>query len=308
MRKILFYLLATLLIGMWAHHYWLRAGKPAMTDEIRSKHSKKSIALSAGKTAYELYEGEGPAVVLVHGFSIPSAVWDNTFEALKAADYTVLRYDLYGRGFSDRPDVRYDADLFVQQLSEVTTKLLPGRKFSLCGLSMGGAVSVAFTDKFPERVEKLVLIDPAGFPMTTPAAAKIVKIPLIGDYFGRVFARRAMQKGLADNFATAAPAAITSAAMGQTEYAGYADAIVSTIRHMNMTGLEETYRRVGKHAKPVLLLWGRLDKIVPFANSEKVRAAMPGVRFLDLEKSGHIPIVDESRTANAAIRNFLSAE
>ncbi len=308
MRKKIFYLLAILLFAMWGHHFWLRVGKAAMTDEVRAKHGKKSVLLSAGKTAYELHEGGEAVVVLVHGFSIPSPVWDNTFNALTEADFSVLRYDLYGRGFSDRPDTKYNAELFVAQLKELTDKVIPGKKFILCGLSMGGAISVAFTDKYPKSVEKLVLIDPAGFPMATPAAAKIVKVPLIGDYFGRVFARRAIEKGIADNFTTGTPPLLMAATLQQAEYSGYADAIVSTIRHMNMTGMEDAYKRVGQSGRPVLLLWGRYDKVVPFANAARVRAAMPAAKFVELEKSGHIPTIDESARTHRVMKNFLSAE
>lgn len=306
MRKKIFYLLAFLLLSMWVHHVWLRVGKPAMTDAVRKNHDKDFVPLTAGTTAYELHKGDGPLVVLVHGFSIPSAVWDNTFNALTEAGFTVLRYDLFGRGFSDRPDTKYNSDLFVTQLKELTEKLIPGKRFTLCGLSMGGAISVAFADKYPQNVEKLVLIDPAGFPMATPAAAKIVKVPLIGDYFGRVFARRAIEKGIADNFTTGTPPILMAATLQQTEYSGYADAIVSTIRHMNMTGMEEVYRRVGKSGKPVLLLWGRADKVVPFANAEKVRAAMPAAKFVELEKSGHIPTIDENAKTHRVILEFLA--
>ena len=173
---------------------------------------------------------------------------------------------------------------------------------------MGGAISVAFAEKFPERVTKLVLIDPAGFPMATPAAAKIVKVPLLGDYFGRLFARRAIEKGIADNFTTGVPPILMAATLQQSEYAGYADAIVSTIRNMNMTGMDEAYRKVGKSGKPVLLLWGREDKVVPFANAAKVRESMPTAKFVEMEKSGHIPTIDESGKSHRVILDFLSNE
>ena len=173
---------------------------------------------------------------------------------------------------------------------------------------MGGAISVAFADKYPKSVEKLVLIDPAGFPMATPAAAKLVKVPLIGDYFGRVFARRVIEKGIGDNFTTGTPPLLMAATLQQAEYSGYADAIVSTIRHMNMTGMEDIYQRVGKSGKPVLLLWGRHDKVVPFANAEKIRGAMPAAKFVELEKSGHIPTIDENAKTHRVIKEFLSAE
>lgn len=308
MRKKIFWFIAILLLGVWGHHVWLRIGKPSMTDEVRAKHGKKSVALSKGTTAYEYAEGEGDPVVLVHGFSVPSVVWDNTFTDLKNADRTVLRYDLYGRGFSDRPSVKYDAELYVTQLKELADKLLPGKQLILCGLSMGGAISVAFADKYPDKVSKLVLVDPAGFPMPTPGAATLIKVPLIGDYFGRVFARRAMEKGLPDNFTTAVPPQVLAQSLEQIDYAGYADAIVSTVRNMNMTKMEDAYNRVGQRKTPTLLIWGKHDKVIPFANAALVKKAIPGAEVLELANSGHIPTIDESKKTHAAIREFLGGE
>lgn len=308
MRRAFFWIIAVSLLGLWGHHVWLRMGKPVMSDEVRTRFGKRSIQLSAGKTAFDYAEGEGETVVLVHGFSIPSVVWDNTYKTLARQGVPVLRYDLYGRGFSDRPNVRYDADLFVRQLKELTDEIVGGGKFVLCGLSMGGAIAVHFADRYPERVSRLVLIDPAGYRMTTPVTAKLVQIPGIGDYAGRLMARRAMQKGLAENFAKNVPATIEASALVQTEYAGYADAIVSTLRHMNMSYMEEIYERVGKKKIPTLLVWGKKDKVIPFGNAELVRKAMPHARFLPLGNAGHIPTSDENEKTHRAILEFLGAE
>lgn len=305
MRRAFFWLITALLLGIWAHHVWLRVGKPAMSDKVRARFGKRSIQLSAGKTAFDYSPGEGETVVLIHGFSIPSVVWDNTYKTLVRENFPVLRYDLYGRGFSDRPNVRYDADLFVQQLKELTDEFTGGDRFVLCGLSMGGAIAVHFADRYPERVSRLVLIGPAGYPMASPVTAKLVQLPGIGDYAARLMARRVMQKSLARNFAGAVPATIEASALVQTDYAGYADAIVSTLRHMNMTHMEEIYRRVGKKKIPTLLVWGKKDQVIPFANAQLVKQAMPHLKFLPLERAGHIPTSDESARTHRAILDFL---
>lgn len=308
MGKKLFWLISVLLVAAWGHHVWLRVGKPAMTNEVRTKNGKKFIALSVGTTAYEYFEGEGIPVVLINGFSMPSSIWQNTFTALKAQGRTVLRFDLFGRGFSDRPDARYDAEFFANQVKELTQKILPGQKFIICGLSMGGAISVYFTDKYPALIAKMILVAPAGFPMETPGTAKLVKIPLLGDYFGRVFARKALEKGMIDSFSTKVPDVAAAESRLQTEYAGYADAIVSTVRHMNLTGLAETYARIGKREIPTLLIWGKKDTVVPFANAALVKKAIPHADVVELENAGHIPQVDESKKTNRAILEFLSQE
>lgn len=305
MRKKIFWFVALLFVTMWAHHVWLRVGKPEMNDAVRKEFHKKSINLSSGATAYELFVGEGTPVVLVNGFSMPSVVWENIFNALKDEGHTVLRYDLFGRGFSDRPNAKYNADFFAGQLKEITEKLLPKQKIILCGLSMGGAISVYFTDKFAASIEKIILIAPAGFPMETPLTAKLATLPGIGDYLGRVAANNALEKSMVNGVATKMPEKMAAVARVQTRYAGYADAIVSTLRHMNLTGLEAEYARVGQKSIPTLLIWGKKDLVVPFANAQRVRSAITHAEFLPLDNAGHIPTIDEPVKTERAILNFI---
>jgi pimeloyl-ACP methyl ester carboxylesterase len=95
-----------------------------LTAERRAASGGQYVTLSEGVTHYELAGATGETtVVLVHGFSVPSFIWDPTFEALKQAGFRVLRYDLFGRGLSDRPRGRYDLERFVRQLAELLRAL-----------------------------------------------------------------------------------------------------------------------------------------------------------------------------------------
>ena len=99
-----------------------------LNDETRGAADGSFIQLPDGTTHYEmsspLLSGEGLGmrsfVFLVHGFSVPYFIYDPTFEFLTQAGFRVLRYDLFGRGFSDRPYVNYDLDLFVKQLAALS--------------------------------------------------------------------------------------------------------------------------------------------------------------------------------------------
>src|SRR5215471_20901836 len=86
-------------------------------DEARTALPGQFAKLTDGYTHYEI---KGPAdsrtVVLAAGFSVPYYIWDPTFAALTAVGFRVLRYDYYGRGFSDRPDIPFDQDMYVQQI------------------------------------------------------------------------------------------------------------------------------------------------------------------------------------------------
>src|SRR6056297_3832870 len=118
-----------------------------LTNTVRENLPGKFIKLSKGYTHYELLEANGPnadgpkgsdLVVLVHGFSSPMFVWDKVAPFLKKNGFNVLRYDLYGRGFSDRPNYTYDKDIYDSQLINLLSTLgYEDTSFHLVGLSMG---------------------------------------------------------------------------------------------------------------------------------------------------------------------------
>ena len=84
-----------------------------MNQQVRDSVGASSfIKLEDGFTYYELRgPASGETIVLVHGFSVPSYIWDSTFMASIAKGYRVLRFDNFGRGFSDRPEIVDDIDL-----------------------------------------------------------------------------------------------------------------------------------------------------------------------------------------------------
>src|SRR5258708_5112381 len=130
-----------------AYHHFDQEILP-MDDAARhsaeaSQFGGSYVQLADGVTHYGLAgPSDGRTVVLVHGFSVPYYIWDPTFAALTQGGFRVLRYDLYGRGFSDRPAIRYDADLYVRQLRELLGALKIDGPVDLIGVSMGGPVVV----------------------------------------------------------------------------------------------------------------------------------------------------------------------
>ena len=91
---------------------------------------------------------------------------------------------------------------------------------------------------------------------------------------------------------------------GLERYKGTLYAWLSTIRHFPWE-LESSYRAVGDSRKPVLLVWGKEDRVLPFATTEKVMAAIPQAELLAVEEAGHASHYEKSAVVNAAILSFL---
>ncbi len=278
-----------------------------LNDATRASVSGSFVKLTDGITHYELGGPEsGQLVVLVHGFSIPYFIWDITFDALTSAGFRVLRFDLFGRGFSDRPHTKYNMDLFVRQLHDLLDALYFGQ-VSLVGLSMGGPISTAFTVKYPERVRKLALIDPVGKQgMPLSWIYKVAFLPGISELILGLIGTDNMVKGAAGDFFDPEHVAMFQDKYRvQMQYRGFKRAILSTLRNKMVNGHPLIYDQLGKLSKPVLLFWGRQDQTLPFEQSADVVAAVPGIEFHPVENTGHIPHFEKHEIVNPILINFL---
>ncbi len=278
-----------------------------LSDIIRKTAGGSFITLSDGFTHYELGgPANGKPVVLVHGFSVPYFIFDITFEFLVKSGFQVLRYDLLGRGFSDRPQVKYDIHLFVNQLKDLIDAL-ELKDVSLIGLSMGGPITASFISQYPEYVSKNVLIDPAGVQRTELGWLEAAKLPIVGELALGLFGSDNMVKSIAsDLFDPKSVEHFQSQYKIQMRYKGFKRAILSTLRNDMLKSFYEIYMHVGRLQKPTLLFWGEKDTTTPFTNSKILLNALPHAEFHAIENCGHIPHYEKSEIVNPILLEFLS--
>ncbi len=278
-----------------------------LDDAARAAASGQFVQLSDGMTHYELAGPEdGPPVTLVHGFSVPSYIWDPTFAALAAAGMRVLRYDLFGRGFSDRPQLRYDRELFDRQLAELLDALDFPRPTGLAGLSMGGPIVAVYTQRRPEQVSRLALLDPAGLALPESLPARLVKLPLIGDWIMDAVGDKVLLGNLRKDIKD--PSQVESYIerfKQQMAFPGFKRALLSTMRSGVLTHAADAYAAVGKLPIPVLLIWGEEDEVVPYHLSETLRQLIPQARFHAIPNAGHVPSLERPAVVNPLLISFF---
>jgi pimeloyl-ACP methyl ester carboxylesterase len=279
-----------------------------LNERTRKAVSGSFIQLSGGFTHYQLSNPDAPeTVVLVHGFSVPYFIFDPTFEFLTQSGLRVLRYDLFGRGYSDRPETQYNIDLFVRQLRDLLDGLGFMRPVNLVGLSTGGPISAVFTERYPERVHKLVLIDPVGAkPFALGRVLKVMAMPFVGETIISLLGIGGMTRISSSEAAIRAYAdQILPGYITQMRYKGFKRAILSTIRNDMLGSFLEVYEHIGRMKKPVLLFWGPQDHTVPFKHSEILCKVMPSIQFHAIEHAGHIPHYEKPAEVNPILLEFL---
>ena len=282
-----------------------------LNDVTRKEASGSFIRLPDGVTHYELGGPEGgKPVVLIHGFSVPYYIYDPTFELLTRSGFHVLRYDLLGRGWSDRPRLRYDIQFFVKQLADLLEALRFTQPVNLVGLSMGGPISAMLAVQDPKRVRKLVLIDPVGARgIKLMGGFKVLLLPGIGELALGLAGSESLVKSLAtDFFDPALVAEFQERYRVQMQFKGFKRAILSSLRSNMLGSFIEIYRQVGELNTQILLLWGRNDTTVPFPHSEDLLAVVPKVEFHVIENCGHIPHYEKPLEVNPILLEFLRNE
>jgi pimeloyl-ACP methyl ester carboxylesterase len=295
------------LLGIY-HHYdreTLDLDDAARNSNVVRVYGGSYVRLPAGVTHYELAGPENaPLVVLVHGFSVPYYIWDPTFQALVASGLHVLRYDLYGRGWSDRPNARYTPDFFDQQLVQLLSALEIHGAVDLVGVSMGGPIVVNYAARHPEQSRKVVLIDPGfthGFTPPWP-----LRVPLVSDFLMCVQIAPTLAPSQRDDFLHPERYPDYFAKYEpQMKYRGFRQALLSTIRDFLSQDTQPAFEQLGKSGKPVLLIWGRADQDVPFAVSDEVRKAIPQAEFHPIDDSAHVPFYEHPEIVNPMLIDFL---
>jgi pimeloyl-ACP methyl ester carboxylesterase len=244
-------------------------------------------------------------VVLIHGLSVPYFIWDVTAPELAQAGFKVLRYDLYGRGFSDRPDVIYDLQLYRRQLHGLLSALKLQEPASLVGISIGAEIAADFVDHFPQNVNKLCLISPMGFPVLLPDSIKIMYIPGFGDYIYTVAGSRLMISSVEKDVLSGLTSDYVKAYKEQMQYKGFRHAILSTVRNVSLNDMQDLYKKIGTSGTPVLLIWGTKDTVTPYSNSAIATRLMPGVRFHPVHGAGHAPHLEQAEQVHRTMIQFL---
>jgi len=284
-----------------------RSDTLSAADDPLSAVSGTFLQLPDGRTWYELAgPANGKPVVFVNGYSIPHYLWDHNFAALAEAGFRVLRFDHYGRGWSDRPDVKYDDALFDRQIVNLLDALGIRGKVCLVGSSMGGIVAANFADRHPERVERLVLIDPAGM-MPKPRWPKsLLLIPGIGELVMRLTSDDTLAANMADDllYPQLQPEYVEKY-KPQMTIPGFRRAILSTYRSGLLFDRRDVYERLGKTNIPILMMWGDHDLVIPMDAGMEMLQLMPKTRWWVIEETGHVPHYEVPGVVNPLLIDFL---
>jgi len=279
-----------------------------MDDAARDVAPGEFVLLSAGWVHYQM-DGppDSPLVVLVHGFSVPSYIWDPTYQALVDEGYQVLSFDLYGRGYSDRPERVYDINLFYVQLRELIDKLDINSPVHLVGLSMGGPIVARYGHTHPDQVSSITLVAPEVVQITNKDIFPM-NLKGVGEYLMRAVMEPVVLPKLqpGDLYQPEKFPGWIDLYRVQLQYRGTGRALLSTIRQLVKLNPELEYQELSQTNLPMLLIWGSKDQTISEEHIQVLRELLPEMEVLIVDRAGHILHYERPEIVNPLLIDFLS--
>ena len=254
---------------------------------------------------------EGPRddpvpIVLLHGTGASLHTWDGWTEEL-GRERRVIRFDLPGFGLTGpSPDGVYSIESYVDTVLAVTDTL-GVQRFVLAGNSLGGYVAWATAVLHPQRVDRLILVDAAGYPFqsqSVPLAFRIARTPVLNVLMRDVLPRSVVERSLRDVYGD--PSKVTPALVNRyfdlATREGNRAALVARFGQTQPGLLAE---RVPEIQVPTLILWGGKDRLIPLAFGKQFAREIHGSRLVVFDALGHVPHEEDPAHTVLAVLPFI---
>jgi pimeloyl-ACP methyl ester carboxylesterase len=272
---------------------------PAQTIQTTPIQSEGTATIYGVKIHY-VEAGSGPVVVLLHGLGGNTTNWAFNIPAL-AQKYRVIVPDQIGFGKSDKPLINYRIATYVDFL-DAFLKELKIERATLVGNSMGGWVAAAYTLAHPEKVERIILVDAAGFSFAKGFdTGQLIKLNPstregMKELVSRVFYNKMIF--MSDAFVDSSMQARINAGDGHT---------IRSITESIIRREDFLDNRLSVIKQPALIIWGREDGLLPLADAERFKKEIPNSQLIIFDQCGHVPQVEKAADFNAAVLKFMAA-
>jgi pimeloyl-ACP methyl ester carboxylesterase len=274
----------------------------------------KEVELHGHRAAYRC-AGTGPAIVLVHGITSTSATWEQLMPYL-ATRFTVIAPDLIGHGGSAKPRGDYSLGAYASGVRDLMVTL-GHESATFVGHSLGGGVVMQLSYQFPERCERLVLVDSGGLGWEVNLLLRAATLPLSEVVLPLLASTRLLDAGRSVErlFRRLGIRASTDMAELARGHASLEDpearaAFVHTLR----TIVDPLGQRVNASDRlylaeniPFMLVWGERDPIIPVEHGLSAHELVPSSRLELFEEAGHFPHIDEPQRFLDVLLDFIDS-
>jgi pimeloyl-ACP methyl ester carboxylesterase len=269
-----------------------------------------TVDVKGQRLAY-LDVGQGPPVILIHGFGGSMWQWEHQQTPL-SSEFRVITPDLIGSGLSAKPDIEYRPDQTLDYfLGFMDALQIP--QAALVGNSMGAGLAIGMALAHPDRVSRLVLI--GGLPahvrerLTSPSIQRALDTPApswlasFGNWlFGGLMIESVLKEIVHD------PALLTPAVIERSNRNRQRPGVMAplmTVRDTLPLWESGFAKRIGEIQHPTLIVWGEEDRVFPLQVGEELQRTIRESALVRIPDAGHIPQWERPDLANRAMIDFL---
>ena len=311
MKKIILFLLAFMITATMGCTHLGMTTIPMERLKMKYAEQQSKIIQIDDMNIHYKDEGQGPVLILLHGVCASLHTWDGWVARLKD-HYRIIRLDIPGFGLTGPASDKsyYNIDKAVHLFDQIVEEKKLDR-FFIAGNSLGGYIAWKYALQYPEKVEKLILIDSVGFPQDMPGIISLASNPVI-----RPFARYIMPRWMIDisvNQVFGDRSKVTPELKDR-----YFDLMM---REGNKGGAVDVFTEFRKQSKdknlaagikdlkpPTLVMWGTKDQWIPFKYFENWKKELPMAKFIQYEGAGHTPMEEMPDETARDVDLFLSGK
>lgn len=280
-------------------------------DELKRRHEtpeSRYIPLQGMQVHYRDIPHENadaPVLIMLHGIFSSLHTWNDWSDILKQ-HFRVISIDSPNFGLTGAHPQGMHTYLYSDFLNEFTNAL-GLEKVMMAGNSLGGWMSWEFAARFPDKVEKIILLDSAGFFFIPPAVLLSMGLPFGGWLASRTVMPRKVLHGVVRT--TYADKSKPTKEVLDRYYdmlvrPGNRQAAAGVLRYIrNKGGFKKSL--LGKITQPVLIMWGKNDGWIPPEHAEKFKQAIPHAQVIMYDNCGHMPMEEIPQKSAADALKFL---
>lgn len=280
-------------------------------DELKSKYAQDASKFIVIDNMSVHYRDEGNSldslpIVLIHGTSSSLHTFDAWTSSLKNKN-RVIRMDLPGFGLTG-PFInqQYSIDNYVIFMEHfLSAKGI--KKCILAGNSLGGEIAWSFTVKNPNLVDKLILIDAAGYPLESksiPIAFRIAQVPVLNNLMTYITPRFLVKNSVENVYfdKTKVTKPLVDRYFELTLRKGNRQALID---RMSFFKTSNSIQKIKNIQQPTLILWGEQDLLIPTKSAYRFQSDLPNSTLVILKNSGHVPMEESPKKSLDSVLSFL---
>ena len=273
----------------------------------------EETSLHGHRVSYRTAGNEGPVILLIHGITGSSAQWEPVMDLLES-DYRLVAPDLLGHGESAKPRGDYSLGAYASGVRDLMAWLdMPAA--TVIGHSLGGGVAMQFAYQFPERCERLGLVNSGGLGREVSPLLRAATLPGSEFVLPLIAANWSRSAGIAVSDFIGRLGLRLGADLAEIGR-GYASLIDAEARaaflHTLRAVIDPRGQRVSAVDRlylaaemPSLIVWGRRDPLIPVAHAQIAHDAMPGSWLEIFDDAGHFPQLEDPVRFAGVLADFM---